>query len=160
MSPAGRPGGQHFVQAMRTSGHLRLAGADYIIDGYFTRDRSWAGIREETARQLPPLTWMVGIFNDNLAFHTVAFDDPARNPEWLDAYPGLTSASNMTWGYIRQGGTTVPLESAAKLTTRENDGLAPRFIEMTVSDINGRTHDIRGTVQARMPWQTWQNMNV
>jgi len=160
MPPAGRPGGQHFAQSMRTRGQLQLAGTDYEIDGYFTRDRSWAGIRKETASGGPPMTWMVGAFNDELAFHVLAFDDPAKNPEWLDAYPGRPAGKNLIWGYVRRDGETVPLASASKLTTRDTDGLAPTLFELSLTEVGGHEHEITGSVTARMPWQTWQNMNV
>jgi len=160
MPPAIRPGGFHFTQAVKTSGELNLFGEKLTIDGYFSRDRSWSQERHETARNIPPMSWMVGIFDDSFAFHVLAFDDPARGPEWTDRYPHIQTGKNMIWGYVYRDGETYPVTSASKLTTREPDGLAPRLIEMDITDAGGEAYAIRGYVHARMPWQTWQNMNV
>ena len=160
MPPGVRPGGGHFTQAMKTSGELRLHGELMTIDGYFSRDRSWGKERGEDPLPLPPLTWMVGVFNDNFAFHALAHDDPALMPEWVDAFPDVKPGRNLVWGYIWKEGELTPVTAARKLTTREADGLAPRLIEMELDDARGRTFAIRGIVRARTPWQTWQNMNT
>jgi len=160
MPPGVRPGGYHFTQAMRTSGELDLYGEKLRIDGFFSRDHSWSQERREDAMALPPLSWMVGVFDKDFAFHALAMDDPALRPEWLDAFPKVKSGEHFFWGYIWKDGELTPLSAVRKLTTREPDGLAPRLIEMELDDAKGRTFDLRGYVQARMPWQTWQNMNT
>lgn len=159
MPPAGRPGGFHFTQAMKVTGKLNLFGETMEVDGFFTRDRSWGQERRETAQPMPPLSWMVGIFDENFAFHAMAFDDPAQNPEWVSRFPSVGAGQNLFWGYIFDGETT-PLKSAAKITRREPDGLAPRLVELELVDVRDRRFAMRGYVQARMPWQTWQNMNT
>jgi hypothetical protein len=160
MPPAGRPGGFHFTQAVKTTGSLNLYGEQFTIDGYFSRDRSWGQERRETAQKMPPLSWMVGVFGDDLAFHVMAFDDPARNPEWIEAFPDIPAGGNLLWGYVFDRGELTPLRHAGKLTHREADGLAPRRIELELIDVKDRQWSITGDVQARMPWQTWQNMNT
>ena len=160
MPPAVRPDGFHFTQAVRTEGRLKLYGQNFEINGYFSRDRSWSQERRETSRPMPPLTWMVGVFDDQFAFHVLAFDDPACGPEWTARYPHIETGKTLIWGYIFRDGELVPVSQAAKLTTREADGLSPRLLELNVEDAAGRTYDIRGYVNAIMPWQTWQNMNV
>jgi hypothetical protein len=160
MPPGVRPGGWHFTQAMRTQGELDLYGDIMTIDGYFSRDRSWGQERREDPMPLPPLTWMAGVFDSDLAFHVLAMDDPAMGPDWSAAFPTMTAGQNLFWGYLWKDGELVPVKSARKLTTREADGLAPRLIDMEIEDIKGRTLPLLGTVQARMPWQTWQNMNT
>ena len=87
--PVGRPGGGHFTQSCVTSGHLTLRGKSYAIDGTFSRDHSWTHERPEVRRRIPPLTWMVGVFGDDLAFHTVGPDELALHPEWRTWEPGL-----------------------------------------------------------------------
>jgi hypothetical protein len=81
-------------------------------------------------------------------------------PEWRDVFPAIKSGSHLIWGYVWKHGELVPVTAARKLTTREPDGLAPRVIDMTIEDAKGTSHALRGYVQARMPWQTWQNMNT
>jgi hypothetical protein len=160
MPPGVRPGGYHFTQAMRTHGELNLFGESMQIDGYFSRDRSWQQERREDPMAWPPLSWMVGVFNRDFAFHVLAMDDPDLGPEWRDVFPTIKSGSHLIWGYVWKNGQLVPVTAARKLTTREPDGLAPRVIEMTIEDAKGGSHELRGYVQARMPWQTWQNMNA
>ena len=160
MPPGVRPGGFHFTQAMKTSGWLDMYGGRMPINGFFSRDRSWSQERREDPQPLPPLSWMVGIFDENFAFHALAHDDPALQPEWRDAFPNVPSGGNLFWGYVWKDGELVSVKAARKLTTRETDGLAPRLVELQLDDALGRTFDIRGYVQARMPWQTWQNMNT
>lgn len=160
MAPAVPGGRNHFAQAMKTRGALDLDGEHYVIDGYFTRDRSWTQERREAARLIPPLDWMCGVFNDDFAFHAVGFDDPALKPEWADRYPDITSDTCLSWGYIHKDGRTAALRSLRKRTVREVGGTAPRQFEMELEDVEGRRLQLRGEVAARMPWQTWQNVNV
>ena len=160
MPPGVRPGGYHFTQAMKVTGWLNLYGERIAINGHFSRDRSWGKERREDPLPLPPLSWTVGIFSDDFAFHFSAHDDPAMSPEWADAFPGVKAGQNLLWGYIWKDGELVPVASVSKLTQREADGLAPKSVAIVLTDIKGRVFNIKGTVQARMPWQTWQNMNT
>lgn len=161
MPPGVRPGGYHFTQAMRTKGQLTLFGERMKIDGFFTRDRSWSQERREDARDHPSLSWMVGAFNENFAFHAMAYDDPAMNPEWVQHYPAIKTGGNLYWGYLwKDGALTSVVAARNKITTRDPDGLSPRVVEVEIEDEKGRIVPIRGYVQARMPWHTWQNMNV
>ena len=160
MPPAGRPDGFHFTQAMKVNGTLDLFGERLPVDGWFSRDHSWSQERRETGRKTPPLSWLVGVFGDDLAFHALGFDDPAHAPELVARYPQLAETPTLIWGYVFRDGETVPLASMSKRTTRDADGLAPIAFETLLSDVNGREYRIDGTVEARMPWQTWQNMNV
>jgi hypothetical protein len=159
MPPGVRPGSYHFTQAMKTSGELDLFGQKYTIDGFWSRDHSWGQERRETSRLLPPLAWTVGIFDADFAFHVMAFDSPELKPTWVSRYD-MPAGSNFLWGFVRRDGETYPLVSARQLTTREPDGLSPRSVELELADAGGQTHALRGYANARMPWQTWQNLNV
>ena len=160
MPPGVRPGGWHFTQAMKTTGELDLYGEKLKIDGYFSRDHSWGQERREAPMPLPPLTWMVGVFDQHFAFHALATDDPALKPEWAEAFPMIQTEDSLFWGYVWAEGELTPVSAVRKLTTREADGLSPRLIEMKLDDAKGRTFPIIGKVQARMPWQPWPNMNT
>ncbi|MFO1376254.1 MAG: hypothetical protein U1F14_04525 [Steroidobacteraceae bacterium] len=159
MPPAVRPGGFHFTQAMRTTGTLDLLGMRYTIDGWFSRDRSWGQERRETSRLIAPFTWMVGVVDDDFAFHALAFDSADSGPEWLSRYP-MNGQDNLVWGYVWRAGEIRPLASARKSTPRAADGLSPTGFSLVLRDAVGEVHEIEGEVRARMPWQTWQNMNV
>lgn len=160
MPPCGRPGGHHFTQAMKTSGWLDLYGERMTIDGYFSRDRSWGSERRESPMAMPPLTWMVGVVDKDFAFHALAHDDPALSPEWAEAFPAVKPGGNLFWGYVWKDGELVPVTAARKRTIRDAGGLAPIRIEMVLDDAAGRSFDVTGDVAARLPWQTWQNMNT
>ena len=159
MPPGGRPNSKHFTQAMRTRGSLDLYGERFAIDGYFSRDHSWGEERRETSRLTPPLTWMVGVFDDTFAFHVTAFDSPEDGPEWAWRYR-IEPGRNLMWGYVFRDGELFPVTAARKRTLRERDGLTPRLFTLEIADAGGERHALRGEVMASMPWQTWQNMNV
>lgn len=160
MPAAGRPGGFHFTQAMKTKGWLNLYGEQIAIEGYFSRDRSWSQERKEDPMPLPPLSWTVGIFNDDFAFHLLAHDDPALDPEWADDYPQIQPGGALYWGYIWKDGILSSLKSAQKRTYRDDDGLSPTRMDIEMLDVDGRSLSVTGEVQARIPWQIWQNMNT
>ena len=144
---------------MRTRGRLDLYGEHYEINGFFSRDRSWGEERRETARVGPPVTWMVGIVDESFAFHASAFDSPEDKPAWAERYP-MEAGHNLRWGYVWSDGELFPLTSLRKSTRRDADGVTPTGFDLELTDAGGATHKIRGSVEARMPWQTWQNMNV
>jgi hypothetical protein len=160
LPPIGRPNGHHFVQPMHCVGQLELYGERIAVDGHFMRDRSWGAERHETPRDLPPITWMTGIVDATCSFHLVAFDDPARGPEWAGHYASPLPGQNLMWGYLHQDGKTTSLRVARKLTLRESDGVTPRGFELGLVDDDGRTLDLNGTITARVPWATWQNVVV
>ncbi|QIL74000.1 hypothetical protein G7048_26280 (plasmid) [Diaphorobacter sp. HDW4B] len=160
MPPGVRPGGYHFTQAVKTQGELNLRGTQYKIDGFFSRDRSWTQERREDPIVMPPLTWMVGVFDSGFAFHCLAMDDMALKPSWASAFPSMQPNAGLFWGYVWKDGELAPVSMARKLTTYDADGISPRHIEMDMADAKGRHFTLRGEVQARLPWQTWQNMNT
>jgi hypothetical protein len=160
MPPIGRPNGKHLVQLMRTIGELDLYGEKIAIDGYFTRDRSWGAERHETPRDVPPITWMTGNADGELAFHLVAFDDPALGPDWLGHYDQPLPGENLMWGFLRRNGRTSSIRAARKLTLREADGVTPKGFDLEIVDEHGELLHIHGEITARAPWATWQNVVV
>ncbi len=160
LPPIGRPNGNHLVQLMRTVGELQLHGETIPIDSYFTRDRSWSAERHETPRDLPPITWMTGNVDGELAFHLVAFDDPALEPDWLGRFDEPLPGRNLMWGFLRRNGCTSSIRVARKKTLREADGVTPRAFELGIEDEHGATLELRGEIVARVPWATWQNVVV
>lgn len=158
MPMAVRPDGHHFTQALRTTGKLVLRGVEYVIDGYFTRDRSWGDKRTEKPCAVPPLSWTVGVFDDKFAFHVAAFESPERHPDYATRYPFIKAGENHLWGYVWNDGKLSGIARVDNYVMRAADGISPQAMEMCVTDSDGRIYDIRGTVQAQMPFQTWANM--
>lgn len=160
LPPIGRPNGKHLVQLMRTVGELDLFGEKIPIDGYFTRDRSWGAERYETPRDVPPITWMTGNADGELAFHLVAFDDPALGPDWLGRFDEPLPGENLMWGFLRRNGRTSSIRAARKLTHREADGVTPKGFDLEIVDEHGESLRMHGDITARAPWATWQNVVV
>jgi hypothetical protein len=158
MPLAVRPDGKHFTQAMKTDGTLTLRGKEYKIDGYFTRDRSWGDKRSEKPIPMPPLGWTVGVFDDSFAFHVAAFDTPEWHPEWATQYPHVKAGENHLWGYMWFEGRLSGIARVDMFVTRAADGITPQSLDMHVEDTDGRSYDIRGTMQAQLPFNTWHNM--
>ena len=157
MPLAVRPGNRHFTQAMRTKGKLVLRGKPYDIDGYFTRDRSWGDKRSEKPLPTPPLSWAVGVFDDSFAFHVAGFDNPAHHPDWVTHYPSIKLGENHLWGYVWNDGKLSAIARLDMQTEHAADGLFPRSTVMHIEDTDGRHYDVRGTVKAQLPFNTWHN---
>jgi hypothetical protein len=143
MPPAAPARGGHLVQAVRTSGELRLRGERIAIDGFFTRDRSWGAPREEAPFAIPPLGWMAGVFGPDLAFHVAGFDPSA-----------------VRFGYVFRDGATHAIAHMERRTERAPDGLTPRAIALELDDAGGAHHSIRGEITSCLPWHVWPNVHV
>jgi hypothetical protein len=151
--------GRHFEQTMRTSGELTLRGRTYPIDAFGVRDRSWGSVRAETHEPLPPMTWMSGVFGDDLSFCCSAFDHPELEPEWAGEL-ALPPERAFVGGYLRAGGETIPLAGCEKRTTHDPDTLHPVGVEMTLVDANGGRHEVRGTIVAACTLNIWLNVAI
>lgn len=152
------PRGGHFDQAVKVDGELILRGEKYIIDGYFTRDRSWGAPRPEVQQVAgPPMTYVAGVFDKDFAFQFVGPDDPAMGPEWVGTYP-IEAASIPASGYVYKDGVTRKLVKVSKLTHRGPNGIEPHGAEIELRDEQGDSYSIRGQATALLPWHTWPNM--
>jgi len=148
----------HLTQMMRTRGSLVLQGKTYSIDGLHSRDRSWGESRTEQPTDVPPISWMVGTFGEDFAFHVVGFESRERHPEWGDLYPTVRAGQNILWGYVRDGGLTLGVLGADSFVHRAADGLTPQRVELVVRAENGRSYEIEGRVTALVPQPGWPNM--
>lgn len=150
--------GMHFEQPMTTSGQVCLRGQVYDVSGGTVRDRSFGQLRHEYRVPLPPLAWMNAAFSDGFAFGCTAFDDPARNPEWVDAF-SLPDDNPLRAGWIHKDGKASRIVQASKVTVRKKGTLSADRVELTVVDDTGRTFEITGQSVAGVTWQTWHNMD-
>jgi hypothetical protein len=151
--------GFHLEQPMKTRGSLTLAGKDYEVDGYTVRDRSWGQLRKEVHSDLPPITWMTGVFGPDLSFGTTAFDSEDRDPHWKGVM-GLPDGDPLRGGWINRDGVHSPVVSVEKRTHRNSVTFFPETVEMTITDASGFTLDLRGTITAAADWRAWHNMNM
>lgn len=157
MPPALRYNGNHITQAMRTVGSLHMGGRDYAIDGYYSRDRSWNEHRDEAPKDVPPLSWIAGVFDDDLAFHLTAFESSNRRPEWDGLYPAPVPGENVLWGYVWDKGKLVGVDSADMIVERP-DHLNPVSARIDIQGDNGRRYQIDGRVTALNPAMGWPNI--
>jgi hypothetical protein len=160
MPPAGRGNGGHLTQAMRTKGELTLRGKKYKIDGFTSRDRSWGESRSEAPQAIPPLSWMVGVFDADFAVHATAFDSRELHPEWAGLYSAPKEGENLLWGYVWREGQLLGVSRAKTLVHTESDGITPRAVDLDLVDVTGREYAVRGTIEARCPWMSWQNLHT
>jgi hypothetical protein len=148
----------HFEQAMRTSGTVTFGGREYEVDGVTVRDRSWGQLRREVHAPVPPMAWMTGVFGDDLAFGTTAFDSPDTDPDWKGVLE-IPGGDPTKGGWVLRDGELTPVVAAVKRTIRNADTLFPEGIEMTITDAGGRDYELTGRVRAAANWRGWHNMD-
>jgi hypothetical protein len=146
MPAAGRTDGKHFVQAMKCDGHLVLRGKPYVIDSYFTRDRSFLLPRSEVPHPVEPISWMAAVFGDDLAVHVVGGDS------------SVMDESAVHWGYVWRDGELRGVKAMRKKTLRVEGGIWPTGVEIDLLDSRGDEYHLRGTGRAMLPFPFWPNM--
>lgn len=157
--PVMRGSENHFDQATRNKGRVRLRGREYAIDGLGMRDRSWGELRTEALVPAPPFTWMTGSFaRAGMSWHLAAFDDPARRPDWLGLFD-VTPEELIHDSWLYRDGKLCRLQDASKLTRRDPLTLRPVSQEIFFRDDRGREYQIEGKITASLPWVGWPNMS-
>lgn len=157
MPPACRHNGGHITQAMKTNGTLVLNGKRYTIDGFHSRDRSWNEARSEALLKLPPISWAVGVVDENFAFHHLSFENPAYHPEW----DGKLESPSPTcqWGYVWENGELHGVVASDQKTEVDPNTLAPLKVTSTLTATNGKTYSINGEADTITQIQCWPNMS-
>jgi hypothetical protein len=85
-----------------------------------------------------------------------ALDDVAGDPEWRDTFQ-IPGGDNVKGGWVYRDGALVPVVSATTRTYRAPDTLFPISVELTTTDVDGRSYPLRGEVPAAANWRTWHN---
>jgi hypothetical protein len=152
--------GFHFEQGMKTNGTVTLRGKEYEMrDCYTVRDRSWGQVRSEAPLlNAPPFAWMTGVFGDDFAFGTTAFDSEDTDPEWKGILE-IPGGDPCRGGWVYRDDEIVPVVSVTKRTHRNAETLFPESVEMTITDANDRSYELQGTILAAAPWSGWFNMS-
>lgn len=153
------PGGKHFEQVMRVTGEVLLDGRRIAVDSYSVRDRSWGEARLEAPVNAPPPAWITGVFNEGFAFNVTATDDPTRDPVWAGAFD-IRTQDALKFGWIIFDGKTTAITSISKKTIYSGNRLMPTGLHMRVTDQDGRTFDISGTVEASIPFSPSPNVRA
>ena len=157
--PIVRENGRHFDQVLRADGRMTLCGREYHVTGHALRDRSWGEPRPEHRYPIPPFTWMTGTFpQSGISWHLCAYDDPERAPDWLGRI--ITPEKIFREGWIFREGEMCRLRTGTQITRRDPKTLVPISAEVHLTDMLGRTYDIRGVTLASTPWSNWPNMSA
>jgi hypothetical protein len=119
---------EHLEQFGRITGHVSTETAEYDIDALGERDHSW-GVREWTS----PKQWIW--LNAHLS------PDCSINLTKLTVEEGEVDA-----GFIFRDGTLTAVTSAQERTTYDDEGEPVSFV-LDLTDENGRTHTVSGTVE-------------
>lgn len=159
MPPAVRYNGNHITQAMKCVGHLDMGGTRYPIDGYYSRDRSWREHRNEAVHDMPPLSWIAGVFGDDFAFHLTTFESSGNRPEWAGHYPHMARGENVLWGYVWHDGKLLGVKAADVFVDRP-DGVGPAGARITIETADGDSFEIEGRTVALNPAMGWPNISV
>lgn len=173
LPPVGRPGGKHFTQLMRNRGVLRLSGEEFVIDGFYMRDRSWGYERPEGAEAAPPYRWITGwnakgdgmviawldteMMGDDFAHWRAETRGERAANKWEHggATPGVTLRSGWisSWGQVRAV-RAVRVECEGDAADRR----LTSSIMLRVTDETGEVHTISGHVRQSYPKMYWQTM--
>lgn len=149
--------GKHFEQPMRVRGTLLLRGRKYEVNGYNVRDRSWGKPRPEDNLPMAPISWMTGVFGDDLAFNCNVFDQAEQNPELKGTRFELPADKTLNGGWILRDGVVGRIVSAKKRVVREPGSRLPLAVDLEVRDDRDRSLKMRGTMTASCTWQVWPN---
>jgi hypothetical protein len=145
----------HLEQPMRTSGEVTIRGKRYEVDGTHTRDRSWGELRSEVPRNIPPITWMTGNFDNGFSFHATAFDSSDLNPVWK-GYFVVPPEKALRFGWIIVDGQPAVLQHIRKLTHYDAQ-LFPAKVELELIDEQQRSFKLVGQTVAGFPFNAWHN---
>ena len=149
--------GNHFEQTMKVKGKLVLRGKSYDVDSYTVRDRSWGKPRPETLMPMPPMSWMVGTFNDNFSFNCTMFDHASGQPE-RNGQLVVPDDQALNGGWVYREGKLGRIVKASKRVTRGAGSTICVGIELKFTDEHGRNFDMRGTLKASCPISAWNNV--
>ena len=150
----------HFEQAMKVTGSLTLRGKPYTVDCYNVRDRSWGKPRREDVMNLPPMSWMTGVFNDSFAFNCTVMDQASQNLEIKGRFE-MPEEQTFNSGWIQRDGKTGCIVKATKRVVRAPKSMLPLSIDLEATDDLGRTMVMRGTLIAGLPYpQSWNNTTL
>jgi len=148
--------GNHFEQTMKMRGKLKLRGREYAVDSYSVRDRSWGKPRPEAISSMPPMSWMVGTFNDGFSFNCTTFDQSSHNP-LLKGQLEMPDNRSLNGGWVWRDGKLGRIVTADKRVARGPGGLVAASAELRFIDEHGRAFNMLGSLLASCPIQAWTN---
>ena len=149
--------GNHFEQTMRVKGKLLLRGQSYDIDCFTVRDRSWGKPRPEQLLPLPPMSWMVGTFNETFSFNCAMLDHASGQPE-REGVGVVPDEQALNGGWVHYDGKLGMIVEATKSVTRGPGSTVCAGLGLNFTDEHGRNFDMRASAVASCPIQGWHNV--
>jgi len=126
---------EHYEQAGRITGTIKIEDEIIPFDGSGHRDHSW-GLRDWAAPRL--WTWLSCQFGDELSFNL--------------SRVAIASVDILN-GYISRDGSNYALRRAALETEFEDDGITQKWLRFQMEDSGGKTIEITGDVMTVAPLQ-------
>lgn len=124
---------EHYEQAMRVSGTIRIGNREITFAGSGHRDHSW-GIRDWAAPRL--WTWLTCQFGEELAFNLSRVAIAS-----VDIYNG----------FVTRDGANYPLRRAQLETGFEDDGVTQRGLALRLEDTGGMALEVTGDALCVIP---------
>ena len=146
--------GLHFEQTMRMTGKLVLRGAEYDIDCWNIRDRSWGKPRPEELMQIPPFSWMCATFSETFSFNCTVFDSAKHNPS-IRPELAMPEEKALSGGWVWRDGQLGRIVKAEKRAVRGPGQTVPAAIHFWFEDEHGREFDAHGRLLSSCPIQPW-----
>jgi hypothetical protein len=128
-----RVSSEHYEQACRVSGTIRIGNRDIPFSGSGHRDHSW-GPRDWAAPRL--WTWLTCQFGEEMAFNL--------------SRVAIASVDIMS-GFVVRDGTNYPLRRATLQTEFEDDGITQQNLVLRLEDSGGEVFEVSGNVLTVAP---------
>jgi len=118
---------EHYEQAMRVTGEVRVDGQSHKVDGLAYRDHSW-GHRDES--QLRGWNWVCAMFDDRTVNASII---------------RFADGSTRTAGFVSTADGNVPLVEATVLEQTKNEAGVPQQTSLRLADASGSTFVLRAS---------------
>jgi len=135
----------HFDHTLHATGECRILGTPYKIDCVTTMDHSW-GLRPEMDSK--PIVWIHGHWGKDLVIHCIFHFDPMNTDKIGPLLHGYVIEDGKIYGLMAGEGTA------------KRDGFMAQEVELSVTDVRGKTYSMRGDTVATYPWFAWPGLAV
>lgn len=135
----------HLDMTGQITGTLKVKGREFSVDAIERMDHSWG---PRNPMRLKSMYIVSATFGPDLAFHMICPWDPSTPGE---------GEFEITHGYVLEDGVVYGLTDELVMTS-VNHGLVCASIDMTVTDIRGKKHHLRGSADVGAPWYPYPSV--
>jgi hypothetical protein len=129
----------HVDMSGRATGTMIVRGRTFAVDSIERMDHSW-GPRHPM--KVPNMFIVSATFGSDLFFHMICPWNPDKSGP---------DAIELTHGYVVEDGETYGLTDVARITAQHH-GLICTGLQMTVTDVRGKTFSLEATADIGAPW--------